>query len=69
MNRRRGCAELPQDDLQGRAVSDMAFDLESGHHPGQRVLILRIFDLAPQGPDKSAQGNALGKGITSDPKP
>jgi hypothetical protein len=31
--------ELPQDDLQGRAVSDMAFDLESGHRPGLVLIV------------------------------
>ena len=31
-----------------------------GTPPRRRVLMLRIFDLAPKGPDKSAQGIALG---------
>jgi hypothetical protein len=30
------------------------------HQPEASVLVLRVFDLAPKGRDKSAQGNALG---------
>jgi hypothetical protein len=30
------------------------------HQPVASVLVLRVFDLAPKGRDKSAQGNALG---------